>query len=359
MKEVVFGILTIIIISLNAQSVFAHTPDFEVSTTEDILRFCEFFYEEYQLLGINDLILQHPQFPDLRVCAILYNHVAWNSTHQARDRVLIAEIEKYLGDSNYIKERYVAISDTIPEWAKREAKLWIKGENQDIGYAYVVRTMLDAGILKLNFIEKNCEENKICLKEGDFIKYSYFDKYGNNLTIKHTVKSINKDEIILNVKKISHNGIENEVMVLDKEGLVKTKECCEYYEFIIPTPINLGDNISENIKIVSETTYTFEDRVRQSWFATDTTGQNTKIIDKKTGLVFLYKHHDTRVLSVGEETKIMDSNFFDAKYNMQEHQVVIPNWWKTTTVWYLDGMISESEYLRALENLISRDIIRV
>ena len=355
----IFGILAIIIISLNAQSVLAHSPDFEISTTKDILRFCEFFYEEYQLLGMHDLILQHPQFPDLRVCTILYKHVAWNSTNEARDIVLIAEIEKYLGDSSYIKERHIAISDSIPEWVKREAKLWIKGENQDIGYAHIVRTILDAGILKLNFIEKNCEENKLCFKEGDFIKYSHFDKYGNNLTIKYTVKSINKNEIILNVEKISHNGKENEVIALDKEGIVKTKECCKYYEFVIPTPINLGDSISENIKIVSETTYTFEDKVRQSWFATDTTGQNTKIIDKKTGLVFLYKHHDTRVLSVGEETRITDSNFFDAKYNMQEHQVIIPKWWKTTTAWFLDERISESEYLRALENLISRNIIRV
>ncbi|WP_179370852.1 hypothetical protein [Nitrosopumilus ureiphilus] len=52
MKTVVFGIFAnIITTSFNAQSTFAHSPDFEMSTTEDILKFCEFFYEKYQLLS--------------------------------------------------------------------------------------------------------------------------------------------------------------------------------------------------------------------------------------------------------------------------------------------------------------------
>ena len=360
MKTAIFGVFVIVLIAgFSAQSVFAHSPDFKISTTEDILQFCEFFYEEYQLLGIYDLTLQHPQFPNLRACAILYNHIAWNSTHEARDIVLINEIEKYLGDSSYIKERHIVIPDIIPEWAKREAKLWINDENQDAGFAYVVRTMLESGILKLDFIEKNCEENKICLQEGDFIKYSHFDKFGNISTIKHTVESIDKNKIILKEEKTSSEGKIIEEIILDHDGLVKSKDCCEYYEFLIPIPKKLGDSISENIKIVSETTYTFEDQHKQSWFATDSTGQNTKIIDKNTGLVFLYEHHETEVLSVGEKTKITDSNFFDSKYDMKKYDIEIPEWWKKTTMWMLNERISDSEYLRAMENLISRNIIKV
>ncbi|BDQ30767.1 hypothetical protein NZNM25_14090 [Nitrosopumilus zosterae] len=360
MKTVIWGILGIcIIFSFNAQSAFAHTPDFEITTTKDILKFCEFFYEEYQLLGIYDLTLQHPQFPNLRACAILYNHVAWNSTHEARNVVLIAEIEKYLGDSSYIKDRHIVISDIIPDWAKREARLWVNGENQDVGFAYVVRTMLEAGILKLDFIEKNCDGDEICMKEGDFIKYSHFDKFGNISTIKHTVKSIINEEITLTVEKTSDEGKIKEEITLEKNGLIKNDECCKYYEFVIPTQISLGDKISNNLKIVSETTHIFENQMKQSWYATDTTGQNTKVIDKNTGLVFLYEHHETTVLSVGEKTKITDTNFFDSKYNVEEHQIKIPDWLKKTTAWLLDKRIPEEEYLRAIENLISRNIIKV
>ncbi len=44
---------------------------------------------------------------------------------------------------------------------------------------------------------------------------------------------------------------------------------------------------------------------------------------------------------------------------MKKHDIVIPEWWKITTMWLLNERISESEYLRAMENLISRNIIKV
>lgn len=362
-----------IIGSLSIQNSFGHNPDFEVNTSEDILKFCEFFYEEYEILGVDSLTKQHPNFPNLRACVILYNHVAWNSTHQARDLVLIAEIEKYLGDSSYIKERHIEYSDSIPNWIKREAKLWVNNENQDIGFAYGIRTLLEAGVITLDSNERECIKNEICVKENDFIKYSHFDKYGNNVSIKHTFKSIkdnnftvndseitvNDSEITIEIEKISKDGISKEELIINREGIIKTRDCCENYEFVILLPIKLGDIISKNVKIVAETTHTVDNQIRPAWLASDLTGQNVKIIDKKTGLIFSYEFHETEVLTVGEETKIIETNFFDAKYNMGTHQVFIPEWWKTTTYWLLEERISETEYLRALENLISRNILTV
>lgn len=374
MKIIIFGILLLIVIgSFNIQNSFGHNPGFEINSSEDILKFCDFFYEEYELLGVDDLIQQHPNFPNLRACVILYNHVAWNSTHQSRDLVLIAEIDKYLGDSSYIKERHIEYSDVIPDWIKREAQLWVNNENQDTGFAYGIRTLLEAGVITLDSNERKCIENEICVKENDFIKYSHFDKYGNNISIKHTFKSIEdnnfsvndsqitvKDsKITIEVEKISKEGITREEIIVNREGIIKTNECCKNYEFVIPLPIKLGDSISENVKIIAETTHTFDNEVRPAWLASDLSGQNVKIIDKKTGLIFSYEFHETEVLTVGEETKIKDTNFFDTKYNMQSHQVVIPEWWKTTTYWLLEERISESEYLRALENIISRNILTV
>jgi len=374
LKILIFGIIVLGIIgSFNIQNSFGHNPDFEISTSEDILKFCEFFYEEYEILGVDALTKQHPNFPNLRACIILYNHIAWNSSHQARDLVLISEIEKVLGDSNYIKERHLEYSHIIPDWIKREAQLWVNNENQDIGFAYGIRTMLDAGVIALKHEERSCVENKICFKEGDFIKYSFFDKYGNNISIKHTVKSItdndfsvnNEDitvkdsEIIIETEEISQNGINKEEIILDSKGTVKTTECCRYYKYLLPLPISLGNNISENVKITAETTYVLGDHIRPSWLASDPTGQNVKIVDKKTGLIFSYEFHETEVLTVGEFTKIIDTNFFDSKYDMELHQTKIPEWWKITTMWLLDEQISELEYLRALENLISRNILTV
>ncbi len=219
--------------------------------------------------------------------------------------------------------------------------------------------MLEAGVLKLNFVDRNCDGNNLCFKEGDFIKYSHFDKFGNVETIEHTVEAIIDNEIILKVKKISQDGIIREELVIEKNGMIKSEKCCQYYEYLIPSSVRFGDTISEDIKIVGETTHTFENQSKKSWLASDLTGQNVKIIDKKTGLVFVHEVHETEVLTVGDQTKITDTNFFDTKYDMTKHEVVIPEWWKTTTMWLLDKRISESEYLRALENLISRNILRV
>jgi len=324
---------------------------------QHLFRFDEESREKHQVDLLRPKIISN--LFERRGCVILYNHIAWSSTNQYRDVVLIAEIEKYLGDSSYIKERHIDFSNIIPDWVKREAQLWVNDENPDIGFAYSIRTLLEAGVLSLNFSERNCNENNLCFKEGDFIKYTHFDKYGNAVTVKHVVESINDDEIKLNIEKISQYEIIKEDIILDKKGLIKTKECCQYYEFLVPTPISLGDNISGNIRIVAETTYIFDNQVKQSWLASDSTGQNTRIIDKKTGLVFLHEFHETMILTVGDETKITDTNFFDAKYNMEAHDIVIPNWWKKTTIWLLEERISESEYLRAMENLIDRNIIRV
>lgn len=359
MNKVIFMIFGLVIIgSFNIQNISAHSPDFEVKTSEDVLRFCEFFYDEYQLLGVYALADLHQNFPNLRLCTILYNHIAWNSSHPGRNLVLIAEIEKFLGDSSYIKERHVGYSDTIPDWIKRESRLWINNENQDKGFAFSIRTLLEAGVIKLEPSERKCINERLCFQEDDYIKYSHFDKFGNGDTIKHTVKSINDDEIILNIEKISDEGAINEEMILSKNGTNKSNECCNY-EFLIPMPIEIGTNISKSMKIVATTTYILDNQVRESWLAQDSTGQNVKIIDKKTGLVLSYEFHETEVLRVGEKTNITDTNFFDTKYNMALHQTVIPKWWKITTAWLLDEKISESEYLRAIENLISRNIIRV
>ena len=49
-------------------------------TKEDILKFYEFYHQEYELLGLDVLVEQHPNFPNLRACSILYSHIVWKST---------------------------------------------------------------------------------------------------------------------------------------------------------------------------------------------------------------------------------------------------------------------------------------
>ena len=360
MKILGFGIIaSVLISSFSLQNSSGHNPGFQVSTSEDILKFCEFFYDEYELLGIDGLTQQHLSFPNLRACVILYNHIAWNSTHQARELVLIAEIEKYLGDSSYIKERHLEYSDIMPNWIKKEAQLWSYGQISNTDFAYGIRTMMNSGIIFAEDNNRKCTTNNLCFEEKDFIKYSHTDKFKNVISLKHEVYSIDNDEIILKIDETSNEGTITKQMNLDLRGMIESEECCKFYNYLVSTPMKLGDEISNDLKILSETTYEINDQSRSSWVARDSTGQNIKIIDKDTGLVFLHEYHETEVLSVGDYIKITDTNFFGSKFNKETFETEIPEWFKFTTRWLLEEKISESEYLRAIENLISRNILRV
>lgn len=360
LKTFSIWILAIVLISsFGLQNSYGHDPGFRVSTSEDILKFCEFFHEEYELLGIESLTQQHPSFPNLRACVILYNHVAWNSTHQARDLVLIAEIEKYLGDSNYIKERHLEYSTTMPNWIKKEAQLWAQGQISNTDFAFGIRTMIDAGIIFSEIKDRECNPNNLCFEEKDFIKYSHIDKFNNAITIKHEVYSMDENEIILKINEVSKEEITTKQMNLDNQGLIESEECCKFYDYLIPTPLGLGDTISKEMKILSDTTYAIDKQDRPSWVARDSTGQNVKIIDKKTGLVFSYENHETKVLSVGNYIKITDTNFFDTKISNGSFEVKIPEWWKHPTRWLIEEKITDSEYLDGLEMLISKKLLKV
>jgi len=341
-------------------SVFASDPDFEIKTSKDILKFCEFFYDDYVVMGAETLAKNHPNYPNIRACGILYNHVAWKSTHPARDKVLIAEIEKYLGDSKYIKERHLRSSSTIPMWIKNDAKMWVRGGIEDVSFAYGIRAMLEDHILNpsLNNTDSNCNEGKLCITKSNFIKYSYSNKYGQDIKETYTVDSISDNEILIKTEKISRDGKEFASINMDNHGTISAnKKCCVIDKFIFLTPISFGDMITTDLKVIGETSYDFKGNAHQVWIAQNSEKQDTLIIDKETGLVFSDSHKETGITITWEKTELVDTNIFEKKYLTNE--VVIPKWFKTITMWLGDNLISESEYLNATENLLERGILRV
>ena len=346
--------------AIGVPSVFAHTPDFEIKTTKDILKFCEFYYDEYIYLGADTLAEQHQNYPNLRACEILYNHIAWKSTHPGRNAVLIAEIEKYLGDAKYIKERHTRNFDTMPVWIKNDARMWMRGEIKDTQFAYGIRTMLEEHVLNpsLNNTSRNCNENKMCITKSDFIKYSYSNKHGQDITETYTVDSIGDDGILMKTETTSRDGKEVASINIDNHGAIsENKKCCVIDKFIFSTPINFGDMLTTDLKVIGETTYEFKGKAHHVWIAQNSEKQDTVIIDKETGLVFSDSHKEIDIVPKWEKTELTDTNIFEKKYRTNE--LVIPKWFKTITMWLVDDLILESEYLNAIENLLERGIIRV
>ncbi|MBL7018785.1 MAG: hypothetical protein ISR81_07735 [Nitrosopumilus sp.] len=107
-------------------STFAHEPNFgtDAKTSKDILKLCQFFYEEYQLIDSENFKDHHKLFLNAKICPILYDHMAWKSQHPQKDVVLIFEIEKKLEEnSNYLKDKHLN-EKSIPKWFEKKAKLW-------------------------------------------------------------------------------------------------------------------------------------------------------------------------------------------------------------------------------------------
>ncbi len=88
-----------LILGFTIPSASAHYyDDSKIKTVDDIVNYCEFFYDEYERLGERNLYLQHNE-PKLRFCVNLYSHIIWPTDHPDRTRILVSEITKMLGSS--------------------------------------------------------------------------------------------------------------------------------------------------------------------------------------------------------------------------------------------------------------------
>jgi len=128
--------------------VFAHEPDFEGKTSEDILKLCHFFYEEYLLIGSEKFKDHHKLFLNAKICPILYENIAWDSQHPQKDLVLIFEIETELSkNANYLKEKHVDEPSSIPKWFENKANLWIEWEIKDIEFLKAIEVVTNSDLI--------------------------------------------------------------------------------------------------------------------------------------------------------------------------------------------------------------------
>lgn len=344
---------------------YAHSPEFTVRTPEDILKFCEFFYDEYLLLGMDKLSEQHEQFPNLRACEILYNHIAWKSTHPLRNKVLIAEIEKFLGDSAIVKERHLLGYNTLPNWIKGDAKKWVYSEITDAKFAYDIRSMIENNLITIKSTNTNSDTcvDDICLSKDIFAEYSITNNFGESKNIKFTVTDITGKSIMVVQREVSKNGINSNIININPElkfqEISNDSECCTTFRFIHPNSLSLNSIVGDDHKIVGETKYAFKQLFRDAWIIKNTDGSYVEIVDKKTGIVFSISFQENDIITKWKKIVLTDTNNFEKKSTINPTDMKIPTWWKTTTMWYLDGLITEEEYLGSLKYLFENRMLIV
>jgi len=85
-----------------------------------------FFYEECLLIGSENFKDHHKLFLNTKICPTVYENIAWNSQHPQKDLVLIFAIETKLNEnSNYLKEKHVDDSGSIPKWFNQNTKWYL------------------------------------------------------------------------------------------------------------------------------------------------------------------------------------------------------------------------------------------
>ena len=394
-----------LILGFTIPSALAHTyDDSKIKTVDDIVDYCEFYYDEYKRLGERTLYLQHNYEPKLRFCLKLYSHIVWPTEHPDRTRILVSEITKMLGSSGYIKERHLGGFATFPDWIKTDAKLWVSKQITDSRFAYGIRAIINAEIISppiIHPMENRFCNDVICIEKADFVKYAVSDNYHKDTVIeKYTVSQVSLTQVKVDFERTSQEGRENIEITIDQGGslydilrtfddntiqchlgstLVKVygvpkcqdndsgrvtqpKSSHTPHKFVYPVPIEIGDKLdgtNGELTVTHEVLTSFKHLQRDAFVARDSTGKYSEIIDAETGLILSSKFEDIIVIPVWEKTELIDTNIFEKQVGIQLVELVIPEWWKKNTLWVLDGLITEADYLKALEYLIGKQIIRV
>ena len=367
---VLLVILIAVMLVFGSNQVYAHYFDEEkIKTTADILKSCEFYYNEYQLMGEYNFLLQHPNHPKIRFCTVLYKHIVWATQHPARDKILIAEIEKLLGDSGFLKERHLNDFSILPQWVKSDAKLWVKGDITDSRFAYGIRAVVKSDLViptKVEPITQRSCDDVVCIEKSDYAIYSITDNYGKDIIVeKYTVKETFDDYVTVSLDRTSKAGRKTIDYAINKDGTFydgfeKNRSVAHW--FIYPVPLNVGNKFvvaDKEMIIKHDIITTFSGLEREAFLAKDSSGKYVDIIDKKTGLVLSSKFEDVKIIPIWKKTELIETNMLEKQNGVHLRDLSIPKWLKKTTQWFIDGLISESEYLKAIEYLVDKNILRV
>ena len=183
--------VAIIFAMIFVPTAFAHEPEFEAKSSQEILKLCDFFYEEYQVIGSENFKDHHKRFLNALICPILYEHIAWESNHPQKDVVLISEIEKKLDEnSNYLKNKHLNQS-TIPKEIKNQVNLWMMGEIKDKEFFDIVKEVNDSKLTKTDMLD-----NILLIEESQTI----IPKWFKQSTKWYIDKTISEEEFLNSIK---------------------------------------------------------------------------------------------------------------------------------------------------------------
>ena len=287
-------LFTLFVIAL-IPTAFAHEPGFEGRTAEEILKLCDFFYEEYLLIGSEHFKDHHKLFLNAKICPIVFEHIAWNSKHPQKDLVLINEIQNKLDEnSNYLKNKHVEGLSSVPKEFQNKANLWMDNQITDKEFLSAIKEFLNLATINHEEIkyERVCSDAISCLKEDDYFEYISTNSNGEKKHIKFEVLEIKSNETIMEMELKSNTNEELKKIVLDKNRkFTENNECCQMERLIYTIPYQTNQIIEDNFVVTENTNYSLESQVREAVIADNQEGKQM-VLDKKTGSILAMKFND-------------------------------------------------------------------
>ena len=217
--------------------------------------------------------------------------------------------------------------------------------------------------------DRICVENRICVWPGDFLTYSgsqvgefsyMFNEFIDDHRIQYVHSSFNAGEpfeetYILDLQ----NGDTFEINNLEEK----------YSSFVMVSTIPV--QTKQLSSDVSEETYQFKNMQRQVWAVTPIieSGSSKIVLDKETGIVLemdikIRSEFEGQSIDIELVNKLVDTNIIDESTKVEFEKLVpvkesVPEWIRNTALWWSEELISDDEFVNAIQFLIDEGIIQV
>ena len=356
MKKLVLVLVVLgIFLTLNAKSVQAETS---ITTTKiKVIQSCEKIFPDLEKIGAQKFRQRYQYFENFWDCTILFNNPVWYSDDPTR----IEKLSQLL-DNSKASLKVHSSNTLIPDWIKLDAKQWQQGKEdatvllQGIRYLINSNTAQNSQTTNAN----SCESNT-CKGTDNYVMYSIkSSKDQDILTLTHTFHDDDNDSLTVITDQVTKTGKTTNAMNLNKSTLVNsaTMQCCDYHDFIrrsISPELKIPKNLV--VQVTSEVVYPFKDQKRTTLVAKDPTGSYYETIDKQTGIIIFAKYQD-RIKKSEWAAELLGTNMFVNETKPQDNKS-IPDWFTRVAQWWVEGKITDSDYVSSIIYLMKLNVLRV
>lgn len=361
MKKLVSTILLLtILFILNIKSSTAETANIS-DTKIQLIQNCEEIYPDLEKIGVEKFRERYQYFENFRSCAVLFNNPLWYSNSTDRIERLASLLDKPTPITS-TRDRPIQLQ-VIPEWIKADAKRWQQGMETDNVLSYGIRYLINSNMIQTQIYRSNSNgcETSDCSAQNNFVKYSVKNSNIQDVTtITNTFHSVNENSLIVTTDQISKSGKITKSIQVNKDILTNLadQKCCDYHS-LVQTVLPSGMKVNANsiIQQTNEIIYPFKDQKRSALVAKDRTASYYEIIDKQTGIIIFAKHQD-RIKKTVSTVELVDTNMFGNDIRTQ-YDTRIPSWFKNVVQWWIEGNVTDEEYLSGIAYLISLNVLRI